>query len=71
MRRDESLQTVGREPDELDEVCRLIAVGQPIDDPELLNRIRARSEAARRAIFEEHGPVEWAVEMIREARDEE
>src|SRR4051794_27945623 len=52
------------------EVARLLAEGKRVTDPELRRRIRERSEAVRRQIFEEHGVVDWAVEMIRDARDE-
>jgi hypothetical protein len=62
------------EPDELadmEEVCRLISQGKPVTDTELLKRIRERSEAVQREIVEKHGMVDWAVDLIREARDEE
>lgn len=39
-------------------------------DPELRERIRARAEEERQQIAEKHGVVEWAVDMIRDARDE-
>jgi hypothetical protein len=61
-------------PDEMadmEEVCRLVFEGQRVTDPELLKRIRERSEAVRREILEKCGVVEWAVDLIREARDEE
>ena len=52
------------------EVARLIAEGKKVTDPELRRRIRARAECVRQQILEEHGVVEWAVDMIRDARDE-
>ena len=61
-------------PDEMtdmEEVCRLVSEGKRVTDPQLLKRIRERSEAAQRATFEKYGVVEWAVDLIREARDEE
>jgi hypothetical protein len=56
---------------DLEEVCRLLAAGLPVTDPELLGRIRERSEADQRVMREKHGVGEWAVELIREIRDEE
>ena len=52
------------------EVARLIAEGKKMTDPELRLRIHARAEQVRRQILDEHGMVEWAVDMIRDARDE-
>jgi hypothetical protein len=56
---------------DMEAVSSLIAEGKRVTDTELLKRIRERSEAAQRATFEKHGVVEWAVDLIREARDEE
>jgi hypothetical protein len=55
---------------DMEEVGRLIAAGQPITDPDLLRRISERSEEVQRRLREKHGVVEWAVDLIREARDE-
>jgi hypothetical protein len=52
------------------EVARLIAGGNKVSDPELRRRIGARAEKVRQEILEKHGVVEWAVDMIRDARDE-
>ena len=52
------------------EVARLIAAGKKVSDPDLRRRIRARAEIVRQEILEKHGVVEWAVDMIRDARDE-
>ncbi len=52
------------------EVARLIAGGKKVSDPELRRRIKARAEKVRQEILEKHGVVEWAVDMIRDARDE-
>ncbi len=52
------------------EVVRLIAAGTKVSDPELRRRIQARAEKVRQEILEKHGVVEWAVDMIRDARDE-
>jgi hypothetical protein len=37
----------------------------------LLKRIEERSEQATREIFEKHGLLDVAVDLIREGRDEE
>jgi hypothetical protein len=61
-------------PDEMadmEEVCRLVSEGKRVTDPELLKPIRERSEAVQREILEKYGMVAWAVDRIREARDEE
>jgi hypothetical protein len=52
------------------EVARLIAEGKKVTDPELRRRIRARADKVRQHIHDKHGVVEWAVDMIRDARDE-
>ena len=56
---------------DMEEVCRLISEGKRVNDPELLKRIRERSEEVRREMFEKHGLTNIAVDLIREARDEE
>jgi hypothetical protein len=50
----------------LDDVIRLIPSGG-VRDPEILRRIQERSAKIRERI----GPTNIAVELIREARDEE
>ena len=52
------------------EVARLIAEGKKVTDPELRRRVRARAENVRQQILDTHGVVEWAIDMIRDARDE-
>jgi hypothetical protein len=52
------------------EVARLVAEGKRVTDPELRRRVTERAEKVRREIFEKHGVVDWAVDMIRDARDE-
>jgi SepF-like predicted cell division protein (DUF552 family) len=59
------------EMEDLEEVSRLVSEGTPVTDPALLKRIYERSEEVQRQIREKHGVVEWAVDLIREARDEE
>ena len=56
---------------DMEEVCRLIAEGKRVTDPALLKRIYERSAEVRRRIRERYGEVEWAVDLIRDARDEE
>jgi len=56
---------------DMEEVSRLISEGKPVTDPALLKRIYERSEEVQRQIRENYGVVEWAVDLIREARDEE
>ena len=56
---------------DLEESCRLIAEGKKATDPDLLKRIQERSEQATRDVFERHGLLNVAVDLIREGRDEE
>ena len=56
---------------DLEEVCRVIAEGRKVTDPDLLKRIQERSEQATREIFERHGILDVSVDLIREGRDEE
>ena len=51
------------------EVARLVAEGKKVTDPELRRRIRERSEAVQKQIYEKYGVVDWAVDMIRDTRD--
>jgi hypothetical protein len=57
------------EQEDLAEVYRLYAEGKRTTDPDLLRRIRARSEAAREAVFERKGLLDIAVPSIRSLRD--
>jgi hypothetical protein len=52
------------------EVASLIAEGKKVTDLELRRRVRARADKVRQQILDQHGVVEWAVDMIRDARDE-
>jgi hypothetical protein len=54
---------------DLEEVCRLLAEGKRVTDPELLRRIRERGDEVRREVFEKHGVLNVAVDLIREGRD--
>jgi hypothetical protein len=56
---------------DMEEVSRLISEGKPVTDPALLRRIYEQSQEVQRQIREKYGVVEWAVDLIREARDEE
>jgi hypothetical protein len=58
-----------QEQADLKEVYRLFAEGKPVTDPELVRRIRERSEVARKAVFERNGPLDIAVPAIRGLRD--
>ena len=62
--------TIDQGQADMDEVCRLVAAGQKVTDAGLRRRIRGRSEAVQKEIVEKFGVVEWAVEMIRDVRDE-
>jgi hypothetical protein len=55
---------------DLEEVCRLIAEGKKVTDPDLLKRIQERSEQATREVFEKHGPLNVTVDLICKSRDE-
>jgi hypothetical protein len=55
---------------DLEEVFRLIAEGGKVTDPDLLKRIQERSEQATREVFEKHGLLNVAIDLIREGRDE-
>ncbi len=55
---------------DLEEVCRLIAEGKKVTDPDLRKRIEERSGRATREVFEKHGLLNVAVDLIREGRDE-
>ena len=54
---------------DMEEVSRLISEGKPVTDPALLRRIYEQSQEVQRQIREKYGVVEWAVDLIREARD--
>jgi hypothetical protein len=56
---------------DLEAVCRLIAAGRKVTDPDLRKRLQGRSEQATREVFEKHGLLNVAVDLIREGRDEE
>jgi hypothetical protein len=60
-----------QEQDDAAAVRRHFAEGKRITDPGLLKRIRSRSEAARKAVFERNGLLDIAVPYIRELRDGE
>jgi hypothetical protein len=58
-----------QERDDLEEVYRLYAEGKRVTDLDLIRRIRERSDAARRAVFERNGLLDIAVPSIRALRD--
>ncbi len=56
---------------DLEAVCRLVAEGKRVTDPDLQKRIQWRSEQATHEVFEKYGLLNVAVDLIREGRDEE
>ena len=52
------------------EVTRLVAEGKQVTDPELLHRIKQRSDALRREMLKTQGLTNIAVDLVRESRDE-
>jgi hypothetical protein len=52
------------------EVARLVSEGKRVTDPELLRRIRQRSDALRREMMKTQGLTDIAVVLVREGRDE-
>jgi hypothetical protein len=66
----ENPQAIDQAQLDAEEVMRLVAAGQRVTDPELRERIRKRADIVRKQIFDKFGVVNWAVDMIREARDE-
>ena len=48
---------------------RLVSEGKRVTDLELRRRIKERSAAVQKQIFDEHGIVDWANDMIRDARE--
>jgi hypothetical protein len=73
MSTEETMEIVERPSQEqldAEEIMRLVAAGKRVTDPDLIRRVQDRAEMVRRKIREDHGVVEWAVDLIREARDE-
>lgn len=66
MNQDEPLQAEA----DIAEVAYLIADGKRVTDPELLRRIRERSDALRREMLRTQGLTDIAVDLVRESRDE-
>jgi hypothetical protein len=66
MNRDEQSQAEA----DIAEVARLVAEGKRVTDPELLRRIRQRSDALRREMLRTQGLTKIAVDLVRESRDE-
>ena len=58
-----------REMADMEEVSRLLAEGERVTGPELLRRIRERSDAVRDEAFRKFGVQEIGVGIIRELRD--
>jgi hypothetical protein len=53
------------------EVVRLVAEGKRVTDPELLRRIRQRSDGLRGEMLKSQGLTDLAVDLVRESRDED
>ena len=66
MKRDEQSQAEA----DIAEVVRLVAAGKRVTDPELLRRIRQRSDALRREMLRTQGLTDIAVDLVQESRDE-
>ncbi len=62
---------VTQEQADREEVTRLVSQGRRVTDPELRRRITERGDVARRLMLERHGVRDIAVELLREARDED
>lgn len=56
---------------DLEELFELFSAGKSVEDTQLVRRVRERSDAARRAVFERNGLLDVAVPMIRALRDGE
>jgi hypothetical protein len=52
------------------EVARLVVEGKRVTDPELLRRIRQRSDALRREMLKTQGLTNIAVDLVRDSREE-
>jgi hypothetical protein len=52
------------------EVVRLVVEGKRVTDPELLRRIRQRSDALRQEMLRTQGLTDVAVDLVKESRDE-
>jgi hypothetical protein len=53
------------------EVVRLVVEGKRVTDPELLRRIRQRSDALRGEMLKTQGLTDVAVDLVKESRDED
>jgi hypothetical protein len=63
--------TVAQEQADREEVARLVTEGKRVTDPELRRRITERGEAARRVMLDRYGVRDVAVELLRDARDDD
>ena len=54
---------------DLEQVCRLVAEGKRVIDPELHRRIEERADAAREESLRLYGVQDIAVTIVREMRD--
>jgi hypothetical protein len=67
----EAPPTVDQARADLQEVLRLVSEGKRVTDPELRRRITERADEARREMLRQHGLTNIAVDLVREARDED
>ena len=67
----ETPPAVDQEQADLREVLRLVFEGKRVTDPELRRRITERADEAHRAMLQQHGVTNIAVDLIREGRDED
>ena len=66
---DTDIRAADQERADMEEVYRLFAEGKRVTDPDLVRRIRDRSDAARTAVFDRNGLLDIAVPSIRALRD--
>jgi hypothetical protein len=70
MNEPEATQTIPPEMlADLEYAIQLLIAGKR--DPEFIARVQARSERMREEVFQKHGLLNIAVDLIREIRDEE
>jgi hypothetical protein len=63
--------TAAQEQADREELARLASEGKRVTDPGLRRRITERGDAARRVMLEQHGVRDIAVELLRDARDDD
>ena len=69
----DAIETVISDPQveaDLAAVMHHVASGKPLD-PSVARRVQERGEKIRQEVFARNGPLNVAVELVREGRDEE